>query len=58
VALGRGRYERRGQEVAPDTPPGTSAAGHRSRRLVGSFGAVEIAVPRAPLASADGVTRE
>jgi putative transposase len=49
-ALGRGRYERGG------------AAGHRhgrrERRLVGSFGPVEITVPRARLAAADGATRE
>jgi putative transposase len=49
-ALGRGRYERGG------------AAGHRhgrrERRLVGSFGPVEITAPRARLAAADGATRE
>ena len=50
-ALGRGRYER-----------GGAAAGHRhgrrERRLVGSFGPVDIAVPRARLAAEDGTTRE
>jgi transposase-like protein len=49
-ALGRRRYER------------GRAAGHRhgrrERRLVGSFGPVEVAVPRARLAAADGATRE
>src|SRR4029453_18604709 len=59
AALGRGRYQRRSQKEAPASAPEPSAAGHRhghrSRRLVGSFGAVEIAVPRARLAAADGV---
>jgi putative transposase len=62
AALGRGRYERRNQQGVSATAPEPSAAGHRhghrSRRLVGSFGAVEIAVPRARLAAADGVTSE
>jgi putative transposase len=55
-ALGRRRYAR-GGAAAP-----TAAAGHRhgtrSRRLIGSFGPVEIAVPRARLAAEDGTTRE
>ena len=50
AALGRGRYERGG------------TAGHRhgrrKRRLTGSFGPVEIAVPRARLRAGDGSTRE
>ena len=50
AAPGRGRYERGG------------AAGHRhgqrTRRLAGSFGAVEIAVPRGRLRSEDGAERE
>src|SRR3954470_22207816 len=49
-ALGRGRYERGG------------AAGHRhgrrTRQLTGSFGTVELAVPRARLAAEGGGTRE
>ena len=42
AALGRGRYERAG---------GTNGHrhGHRKRQLTGSFGPVEIAVPRARL---------
>ena len=56
AALGRGRYERRGGS------PAGHRHGHRLRRLTGSFGAVEIAVPRARLrAEADvegGATRE
>jgi transposase-like protein len=51
AALGRGRYERAG---------GTSGHrhGHRKRQLTGSFGPVEIAVPRARLREEDGSTRE
>ena len=49
-ALGRQRHERGG------------VAGHRhgrrERRLTGSFGPVEIAVPRARLRAGDGTTRE
>src|SRR6187549_242712 len=50
AALGRGRYQR-----------GASAGyrnGTRSRRLLGSFGPVEIAVPRARLLAPDGTSRE
>ncbi|HEV2608174.1 MAG TPA: IS256 family transposase [Xanthomonadaceae bacterium] len=50
VALGRGRYER------------GAAAGYRNgtrkRHLLGSFGPVEIAVPRARLSAGDGTTHE
>jgi putative transposase len=51
AALGRGRYERAG---------GTRGHrhGHRKRQLTGSFGPVEIAVPRARLREEDGSTRE
>src|SRR5919112_6214667 len=51
AALGRGRYERAG---------GTNGHrhGHRRRQLTGSFGPVEIAVPRARLRQEDGSTRE
>jgi len=50
--LGRGRYERK---VASQG----HRHGHRRRRLTGSFGPVEIAVPRARLpAGDDGATRE
>jgi transposase-like protein len=51
AALGRGRYERAG---------GTSGHrhGHRKRQLTGSFGPVELAVPRARLREEDGSTRE
>ena len=50
AALGRGRYQR-----------GATAGcrnGTRTRRLLGSFGPVEIAVPRARLSGAEGTTRE
>src|SRR5690242_18085424 len=50
AALGRNRYQR------------VAAAGYRngtrSRRLLGSFGPVEIVVPRARLSAADGTSRE
>jgi putative transposase len=50
AALGRGRYERGGA--------GGHRHGHRTRRLTGSFGPVEIAVPRARLRAEAGSTRE
>jgi putative transposase len=51
AALGRGRYERAGGAVG-------HRHGHRTRRLTGSFGPVEIAVPRARLQAEDGGSRE
>ena len=51
AALGRGRYERAGG-------PRGHRHGHRKRQLTGSFGSVEIAVPRARLREEDGSTRE
>jgi transposase-like protein len=50
AALGRGRYER-----GPSTG---HRHGRRERRLTGSFGPVEIAVPRARLRCEDGGGRE
>jgi putative transposase len=50
AALGRGRYERGGA--------GGHRHGHRTRRLTGSFGPVEIAVPRARLRAEAGSTSE
>jgi len=50
AVLGRSRYQR-----------GASAGyrnGTRSRRLLGSFGPIEIVVPRARLLAADGTSRE
>jgi len=59
AALGRERYER------PDKTGGrapTSAAGarhgHRERGLLGTFGALNVRVPRARLAASDGKTTE
>ena len=48
AALGRGRYERGGGA------PAGHRHGHRRRRLTGSFGPVEVAVPRARLRDGDG----
>jgi putative transposase len=50
AALGRGRYERGGVVG--------HRHGHRTRRLTGSFGPVELAVPRARLRAEDGSTHE
>jgi putative transposase len=50
AALGRGRYQR--------GAPAGHRHGHRTRRLTGSFGPVEIAVPRARLRGEDGTMRE
>jgi putative transposase len=50
AALGRGRYERGGTLG--------HRHGRRERRLTGSFGPVEISVPRARLRAEDGATRE
>ncbi len=52
TALGRGRYERGGE-----TPKGYRH-GTRERQLLGSFGPVEISVPRARIGAADGSTQE
>lgn len=51
--LGRSRYVRHGEGKALG-----HRHGHRSRRLTGTFGTVEIAVPRARLEDGDGRTRE
>ena len=51
AALGRGRYERAGEAAG-------HRHGHRKRQLTGSFGPVELAVPRARLQAEDGTTRE
>jgi putative transposase len=65
AALGRGRYERRrhdddapGVEASDAAPLSGHRHGHRERQLIGSFGPVEIAVPRARVGTADGRTDE
>src|ERR1700758_2181686 len=62
AALSRPRYGRR-PKTDPDHADGRSGIsghrhGHRSRSLLGTFGRVEIAVPRARLDSAEGKTTE
>ena len=60
--LARPRYVRRGKASEVDSGSAGSVIGHRhghrSRKLLGSFGPVEIAVPRARLNTPDGKTRE
>ena len=62
AALARPRYGRRPKADAKDGngPNGISGHrhGHRSRSLMGTFGRVEIAVPRARLERAEGKTAE
>src|SRR5277367_3892617 len=59
AALGRARYER------PDASGGGSARGavgsrhgHRERRILGTFGATTVRVPRARLTTPEGRTSE
>ena len=52
AALGRSRHERAVGE------PAGYRNGTRERQLLGSFGPVELSVPRARMASADGGTQE
>ena len=65
AALGRERYERRrrdggirGIEATDGVPLSGHRHGHRERRLTGSFGPVEITVPRARVGTAEGRTDE
>src|ERR1700751_2800714 len=62
AALSRPRYARQPREASENTD-GASAItghrhGHRSRSLLGTFGRVESAVPRARLDTAEGKTTE
>ena len=62
AALSRPRYARR-EKGACENADGASGVtghrhGHRSRSLLGTFGRVEIAVPRARLDTAEGKTTE
>src|SRR6201987_1126561 len=61
AVLSRPRYARR-PKADPENTGGCGIAGHRhghrSRSLLGTFGRVEIAVPRARLDTAEGTTTE
>ena len=61
-ALGRPRYGRRPTPQDEDAAGPSGVSGHRhgrrSRSLIGTFGRVEIAVPRARLDTAEGQTTE
>ncbi len=62
AALSRPRYARRPKEASENADGASGITGHRhghrSRSLLGTFGRVEIAVPRARLDSAEGKTTE
>jgi putative transposase len=61
-SLARSRYARRAKRSSGDSEGTASVTGHRhghrSRTLLGTFGQVEIAVPRARLNTLDGKTTE
>jgi putative transposase len=61
-ALSRNRYARGTKPLSGDSAVAAAVTGHRhghrSRSLLGTFGKVEIAVPRARLNTADGQTAE
>lgn len=59
AALGRERYERP-DKTGGRAPTGAAGArhGHRERGLLGTFGALNVRVPRARLAASDGKTTE
>src|SRR5882672_9242829 len=60
ATLMRPRYGRLAKETAPDGVPAAVGHrhGHRPRTLMGTFGRVELEVPRARLEAADGATSE
>src|SRR5205823_11276598 len=62
AALSRPRYARRPKEAFQKADGASGITGHRhghrSRTLLGTFGRVEIAVPRARLATSEGQTTE
>jgi putative transposase len=62
MSLSRPRYTRCGKRSSGDSEGAVGATGHRhghrSRSLLGSFGRVEIEVPRARLSTPDGKTTE
>jgi putative transposase len=61
-ALARSRYARFAKPLSSDSEKASAVTGHRhghrSRSLLGTFGKVEIAVPRARLNACDGKTTE
>src|SRR5580700_9029213 len=59
AALGRGRYERPGAGGG-DSPESFAGSrhGHRKRRILGTFGATTVRVPRARLTTPEGKTTE
>jgi putative transposase len=63
AALSRKRYERAHVASAPDacsvaTPSAGHRHGHRARSLIGTFGPVDLRVPRARLEVGDGTSHE
>src|ERR1700737_2863736 len=62
AALSRPRYARRPKEASENADGASGVTGHRhghrSRSLLGTFGRVEITVPRARLDAAEGKTTE
>src|SRR5246127_495341 len=62
AALSRPRYARRPKEASGNADGASGITGHRhghrSRSLLGTFGRVELAVPRARLVTAEGKTTE
>ena len=59
AALGRARYERPGA-IGDERPKGAAGSrhGHRERRILGTFGATTVRVPRARLTTPEGKTSE
>ena len=58
AALGRARYERPGAGGGSPESSAGSRHGHRERRILGTFGATMVRVPRARLTTPEGKTRE
>ena len=62
IALSRPRYARHAKSPNGEAEEAVGATGHRhghrSRSLLGSFGQVDIEVPRARLNTSDGKTTE
>ena len=58
AALGRARYERPGAGGGSPESSAGSRHGHRERRILGTFGATTVRVPRARLTTPEGKTTE